>query len=187
VITFSVTLISLIVNLGLTGNYVGAVDREGYATLALSAVDRRQVLLSANLIALLFVLIIYVPVTVVVALLSGTWLVIPAGLYIGVCIQVGGSPAYNLASILGPFRAQLHISGRRSRGNLWGMLAWMVGAVPVLALTVVPFLFWRPGLILTMPLGVLYSVGVYVATLKPLARLLQVREYEILETVRVEQ
>jgi hypothetical protein len=102
---------------------------------------------------------------------------------LAVCLQIGGSPAYNLAAILGPFRAQLQFSGGRRRGNLWGMLAWIVSAAPVLALTVLPFLYWRPGLPLTLPLGLLYSAGLYVCTLGPLARLLQVREYEVLKAV----
>jgi len=186
VIAFAITLISLVVNLGLAANYLGAVDREGYATLALSAVDRRLVLLSANLAALLFVLVLYVPLTAVVALVSRSWAVIPLGLYLGLCVQIGGSPAYNLASILGPYRAQLQISGERSRGNLWGILAWLIAALPVLALTVLPYIFWRPRLALTMPLGALYSVVLYVATLKPLAQLLQRREYEILQAVAEE-
>jgi hypothetical protein len=187
VIAFCITLISLVVNLGLTANYLGAVDREGFATLALSAVDRRQMLLSANLIALLFVLAVYVPLIALVSLVSRAWAVVPIGLYLGVCIQIGGSPAYNLAAILGPYRAQLQISGERSRGNMWGMLAWLISALPVLALTVLPYLFWRPGLAITMPLGALYSIGLYVATLKPLARLLERREYEILKAVTIEE
>jgi hypothetical protein len=187
VIAFSISLISLVANLGLTANYLGAADREGFATLALSAVDRRQMLLSSNLIALLFVLAIYVPLTVLVSLVSRAWTAVPIGLYLGACIQIGGSPAYNLAAIMGPYRAQLQISGERRRGNLWGMLAWTVAALPVLALTIVPYFFWRPGLALTMPLGAAYSVALYAATLKPLARLLERREYEILRAVIVEE
>ena len=61
--------------------------------------------------------------------------------------------------------------------------AWSVSAVPVLALTVLPYLYWRPGLWLTLPLGAVYSVGLYVLTLGPLARLLQIREHEILKAV----
>jgi hypothetical protein len=141
------------------------------------------VLLSANLVALLFVLGIYGLLALLVAIVSRAWVVIPLGLYLGACIQIGGSPAYNLAAILTPFRAQLQISGKRSRGNLWGLLAWFVAALPVLALTVLPYLYWRPGLALTLPLGAAYSIGLYLATLKPLARLLQQREYEVLQAV----
>lgn len=187
VIAFSITVVSMVINLGLTANYLGAVDREGYASLALSAVDRRLILLSANLVALLFVLMLYVLMTTAVALVTRSWLVIPLGLYLGICVQIGGSPAYNLASILGPYRAQLQISGSRSRGNMWGMLAWLISALPVLALTVLPYLFWRPGLALTLPLGALYSIGLYVATLKPLARLLERREYEVIVAVAVQE
>ena len=67
------------------------------------------------------------------------------------------------------------------------MLAWFVSSVPVLALTALPYLFWRPGLALTLPLSALYSVGLYALTLKPLARLLQQREYAILEAITVQE
>jgi hypothetical protein len=183
VAAFSVSVISLVVNLGLTANYFGAVDREGYATPAHSGVDRRQVLLAANLISLLLVLGLCALLGLLVALATRAWIALPLGLYLAVCIQIGGSPAYNLAAILGPFRAQLQFSGGRGRGNLWGLLAWIVSAAPVLALTVLPYLYWRRGLPLTLPLGLIYSVGLYVLTLRPLARLLQVREYEVLEAV----
>jgi hypothetical protein len=187
VVAFSVAVVSLVVNLGLAANYFGAVDREGYGTLAQTAVDRRQVLLAANLVSLLFALSLCLPLALIVALVTRTWVVLALGLYLGLCIQIGGAPAYNLASILGPYRAQLRISGSRSRGNLWGMLAWFVSAAPVLALTVVPYLYWRPGLVLTLPLGALYSVGLYLVTLKPLARLLRLREHEILKAVAVQE
>ena len=52
---------------------------------------------------------------------------------------------------------------------------------------VLSYIFWRPGLILTLPLGVVYSLGLYVLTLKPLARLLQRREHAILEAVTAEE
>jgi hypothetical protein len=186
-VAFAVTLISLVVNLGLAANYFGAVDREGFAALALSAVDRRQVLLSANLAALLLVGMLYLPLTLAIALVSRFWSVLPLGLYLGLCIQIGGSPAYNLAAIVGPYRTQLRFSGGRQRGNLWGMLAWFVSVLPVLALTALPYLFWRPGLVLALPLSGLYSIGLYVLTLKPLAQLLQRREYVILEAVTVQE
>ena len=96
-------------------------------------------------------------------------------------------PAYNLAAIVGPYRAQLKFSAGRQRGNLWGLLAWLVSAPPVLALIVLPYVFWKPGLALTLPLGAVYSLGLYALTLKPLARLLQRREYTILEAVTAEE
>jgi len=51
---------------------------------------------------------------------------------------------------------------------------------------VLPYIYWRPGLFLTLPLGAAYSLGLYMGTLKPLARLLQRREHEILMAVAVE-
>jgi hypothetical protein len=187
VVAFAVSVISLVTNLGLAANQFGAADREGYGTLALSGVDRRQVLLAANLISLAFVLLPYLLLVLIVALVSRTWAVVPLGLYLGLCMQIGGLPAYNLAAIVGPYRAQLEMSGNRSRGNLWGVLAWSVAALPVLALTVLPYAYWRPGLVLTLPVGALYCVILYVATLKPLARLLQKREYEILRAIALRE
>ena len=102
-------------------------------------------------------------------------------------MQVGGAPAYNLAAIVGPYRTQLKFSGGRQQGNLWGMLAWALSAPPILALIVLPYIFWRPALVVTLPLGIVYSVGLYLLTLKPLARFLQRREHAVLEAVTREQ
>jgi hypothetical protein len=66
---------------------------------------------------------------------------------------------------------------------MWGFLAWGLSALPILALIVLPYIFWRPGLLITLPLGIIYSLGLYILTLKPLARLFQRREYAILEAV----
>ena len=183
---FILTLTSMTINLGLTANYWGTIDREGFATLALSAIDRRQTLLSANLAVLLYAGVQFLLLCLGIAILTGQWVVLPLGVYLGLCLQVGGAPAYNLAAILGPFRTQLKYSGGRQRGNLWGMLAWAVSAPPVLALIVLPYLFWQPGLIITLPLGVLYSAALYGFTLKPLAGLLMRRESAVLEAITAE-
>jgi hypothetical protein len=183
---FGITIVSMVVNMGMTANYFGVMDREGFGTLALSPPDRRQIILSANLVALLFVGVQYLVLLLGVAILTRAWMVLPLGLYLGLCMQAGGSPAYNLAAIMGPYRAQLRSVGGRQRGNLWGMLAWAVSAAPVLALIVLPYIFWRPGLWITLPVGAAYSVGLYLLTLKPLTAMLQRREYDIFEAVTVE-
>jgi hypothetical protein len=167
---FVITMSNMAVNMGLTANYFGTIDREGFATLALSPSDRRYLILSANL-----------------AVLSGSWAVFPLGMYLGLCLQVGGAPAYTLAAIIGPYRTQLKFSGGRQRGNLWGMLAWLTSATPVLALIALPYALWKPGLVLTLPLGAVYCLGLYILTLKPLAKLLQRREYTILQAVTAEE
>jgi hypothetical protein len=177
----------MVVNLSMTANYFGAIDREGFATLALSALDRGHVILSANLSVTLLAGLQILVLSLGIALLSNLWVVLPLGLYLGLCLQVGSAPAYNLAAIIGPYRAQLKFSGGRQRGNLWGLLAWLVSAPPVLALIALPYIFWKPGLALTLPLGAIYSLGLYALTLKPLARLLQRREYAILEAVTAEE
>jgi hypothetical protein len=183
---FAVTVVGMIVNMGITANYFGAVDREGFATLALCAHDRRHVILSANLIVTLFAGALWLVLLSGIALLTRYWVVLPLGLYLALCMQLGSAPAYNLASIVGPYRTQLKFRGRQ-RGNLWGMLAWLISAPPVLAMVVLPFIFWRPGLVLTLPLGAVYSVGLYVLTLGPLARLLERREHTLLEAVTTQE
>ena len=70
---------------------------------------------------------------------------------------------------------------------MWGMLAWLVSAPPVLLLIVVPYVLWRPALFLTLPLGLVYSVGLYALTLRPLARMLQPREHAILKAVTTQE
>jgi hypothetical protein len=175
------------VNMAMTANYFGTIDREGFAMLALSALDRRQVILSANLAVLMYTSALWLAFSLGIAALTRHWVSFPLILYLGLCLQIGGSPAYTLAAIIGPYRTQLKFSRSRRQGNLWGMLAWFVSAPPVLAVIVLPCIFWRPGLILTLPLGALYSVGVYVLTLKPLARLLQRREYDILLAVTTQE
>jgi hypothetical protein len=180
---FIITMASMAINLGLTANYFGAIDREGFVTVALSVSDRRLVLLSANMAVLVYTGLQWLVITLVIALLTKSWVVLPLGLYLGLCLQLGSTPAYNLAAIIGPYRAQLKFRGGRQRGNMWGMLAWLVSAPPVLALIVLPYVFWKPGLLLTLPLGLLYSLGLYGFTLKPLARLLGRREHDVLAAV----
>jgi hypothetical protein len=182
-----ITMVGMTINLGLTANYFGTIDREGFATLALSALDRRHLILSANLTTLLYAGLQYLMISLGIALLTNFWVVLPLGIYLGLCLQTGGTPAYNLAAIIGPYRTQLKFSGGRRRGNLWGMLAWLISAPAILALIMLPYVFWKPGLVLTLPLGAIYSLGLYVLTLKPLARLLQRREHAILEAVTVEE
>jgi len=182
----AVTMTSMVVNLGLTSNYFGAVDRDGFATLAFSALDRRLILISANLAASTFAVALYAVWLLLTALAFRSWTILPLGLYLGICIQLGGMPAYNLAAIIGPYRTQLKFSRSRQRGNLWAILAWVMAAAPILGLIVLPYIYWRPGLFLTLPLGAAYSLGLYMGTLKPLARLLQRREHEILMAVAVE-
>jgi hypothetical protein len=184
---FAITMVGMTVNLGMTANYFGSTDREGFATLALSPLDRRYVILSTNLAVLLYTSLQILALSLGIALLARFWAVLPLGLYLGLCLQVGGAPAYNLAAIIGPYRTQLKFGGGRQRGNVWGMLAWLVSAPPVLALVVLPYIFWKPGLVLTLPLGAIYSLGLYALTLKPLARLLQRREYAILEAVTAQE
>jgi hypothetical protein len=184
---FVIMMSNMAVNMGLTANYFGTIDREGFATLALSPSDRRYLILSANLAVLLYAGLQVFVTALGIALLSGSWAVLPLGTYLGLCLQVGGAPAYTLAAIIGPYRTQLKFSGGRQRGNLWGMLAWLTSATPVLALIALPYVLWKPGLVLTLPLGAVYCLGLYILTLKPLAKLLQRREYTILQAVTAEE
>ncbi len=183
---FVVMMVSMAFNMGLTSNYFGSIDREGFGTLAFSGVDRRWVILSANLIMLFLSTGLLALALIVLMLFTKSWVVLPLGVYLGICMQIGGAPAYTLAALIGPYRAQLKMGSNRN-GNLWGMLAWAISTPPVLALIVLPYIYWRPGLILTLPLGLIYSVGLYALTLKPLAALMQRREHAILEAVTAQE
>jgi hypothetical protein len=181
---FICTMAGMAINMGLTANYFGTIDREGFATLSLTASDRRHTFVAANLIALLYAGVQYLAMALTMALVTRNWAVLPLGVFLGLCLQIGGSPAYNLASVIGPYRAQLMFSsGARQRGNLWGILAWLVTAPPILALVVLPYIFWKPGLGITLPIAAAGTIGFYLLTLKPLARLLQRREHAILAAI----
>jgi hypothetical protein len=184
---FIITMSGMAINMSLTANYFGAIDREGFGTLTASPLDRRYTILSANLAMLVYVGAQTLLISLVIALVTGYWPVLPLGLYTGLCLQIGGTPAYNLAAILGPYRTQLKFSRGRQRGNLWGILTWLISAPPILALIALPYVLWRPALALTLPLGAVYSLGLYALTLKPLARLLQRREHTILQAVIAEE
>ncbi|MBN1874395.1 MAG: hypothetical protein JXA33_09200 [Anaerolineae bacterium] len=185
--SFSISLMSMIINMAVTSNYFGLIDREGFGTLALSGVDRRQMIVAANLTSSLLAMVLYAIVLTLITIFTRTWFILPLGLYMGLCMQIGGAPVYTLAAILAPYRTQLKFSaGTHQRGNIWGMVAWLIAALPVVILFVLPFLLWKPGLWLTLPLAALYSGGAYALTLAPLARLLQRREHSILEAVRTE-
>jgi hypothetical protein len=176
-------LIGMGINIAMAANYFGTFDREGFATLVASPVDRRYTLLSANLATLLYALAQDSVVLIVIAALTRSWRILPLALFLGVCLQIGHLPPCNLASILAPYRTQLKFTSGRRHGNLWGMVAWFVSAPPVLLLIIAPYLFWRRGLVLTLPLAALYTGTLYVLTLGPLARLLRRREHRILEAV----
>lgn len=184
---FIIGMMSMMINMSITSNYFGIIDREGFGALALSPVDRRQIIVSANTIAFLVAMALYTPLLVGIGVFTHAWIVIPLGLCLGLCLQIGGSPLYTLAAIIGPYRMQLQFtSGTRQRGNLWGILAWLISGIPMALLLVLPYIFWKPALFITVPVAILYSVGVYALTLKPLAKLLQSREHAILEAVITE-
>jgi hypothetical protein len=177
------TLSSLSTNMALTTNHFGTFDRDGFSSVALSPVDRRHVLVSANLSILIFVLAQDLLLALPIAALSGRWLVLPLGMFFGLCVQVSIFPVCSLVAILVPYRTQLGFTGGHRGGNLWGLAAWVISALPVLAMVVLPYLFWQPAWAITLPLAVLYSGLVYVLTLQPLSRLLAHREHVILEAV----
>ncbi len=184
---FIVVLLSMIINMNTLSNYFGTIDREGFGALALSPVDRRQIIVAANAMVFLVTSAMYTLLLVLIGAFTQTWVVVPLGLCLGLCMQISSSPLYTLAAIIGPYRMQLQFtSGTRQRGNMWGMLAWLVSDIPMALLLVLPYIFWKPALFITVPVAIVYSVGLYALTLKPLAKLLQSREHAILEAVITE-
>jgi hypothetical protein len=181
-------LVLVSANLGtsnLAANYFGAVDREGLAGLLLTPVDRRLVLLSSNAITLLFTMAQSLVLLLLVAILTGSWIVLPWGLYAALCLHFGSMPLYHLSSILAPYRAPLQAWGGRG-GNMGVFAAWMLGTPPLMALFLLPPLFWPPGQFIALPLAAVYAFGLYSVTLKPLAALIDRRAHQILEAVTEE-
>ena len=181
IVCFFMALIFFVMNATISANYFGTIDREGLATLALTPLDRRWVLLSANLAMLALAAVAYLLLALAVVIVTGRWALAPLALLMAFCLQVSCAPAFNLAAILGPYRMQLKMQGRQ-RGNLWGFLG-ALASPPVLILFAVPYVFWMPGLWITVPLALIYSAGAYWLTIKPLAEQLQKREYAILAAV----
>jgi hypothetical protein len=183
VLVLVLTILTMITGISLTANYYGTVDREGFSTLALAPVDPRFIVLSSNLIVWLYTSFQIAIASVGIALATRSWDVLPVGVILGMCLQIGGAPAYNLAAIIGPYRAQLSFTKTDQQGNGWGLLAWVLSAPPVLAMVSLPYIFWKPALFFTLPLCILYSVGLYALTLKPLGRLLLSRSHAIFAAV----
>jgi hypothetical protein len=178
-------LVLVSANLGtsnLIANYFGAVDREGFISLVLTPVDRRYVLLSANALAFVFALGQSLVLLVLVAALTGNWLVLPWGLLFALCLHLGTAPLYTLASILTPYRAPMQAWGG-SNGNMGSFLAWTVGTPLPLVLFLLPHILWPPGQIITLPLALAYGLGLSALTLRPLARLVDRRTHQIAEAI----
>ncbi|MEJ2210890.1 MAG: hypothetical protein P8129_17885, partial [Anaerolineae bacterium] len=173
-------LVLVSANLGtsnLIGNYFGAVDREGFVSLMLTPVDRRYVLLSANLLALIFALAQSLVLLILVGALTGNWLVLPWGLLFALCLHLATAPLYTLASILTPYRAPMQAWGSNN-GNIGTFLAWMVGTPIPMALFILPIFLWKPGQLITLPLAMAYGGGLFALTLGPLARLVDRRSHQ---------
>jgi len=178
-------LLTVAANLALTSissNYFGTVDRDGLATLLLSPVDRRYVLISGNLAALVLAMALSLLFLLPVALLSGMWVVIVGGVVLALLLNVSAAPLYTLVGILGARRQNVE-NWNQDTGNLWTLLAWPFAIAPALLLVVVPYLLWRPALLVTLPLAVVYAVGLNLLTLRPLARLLDRRAGQIVQAV----
>ncbi|NLF11758.1 MAG: hypothetical protein GX597_08210 [Anaerolineaceae bacterium] len=181
-------LVLVSANLGtstLAADYLGTIDREGLAGLLLTPVDRRLVLLSSTSVTLLLGMAQSLVLLVAVAIFTGSWIVLPWGLYFALCLHFGTMPLYHLSSILAPYRAPLQAWGGKG-GNLGVFIAWTVGTPPIVALFVLPALLWPPAQIVTLPLAAVYAFGLYALTLKPIATLMDRRTHQILEAVTEE-
>lgn len=181
----ALVLLVVSTNLAMTnsaGNYFGAVDREGFAALVLSPSDRRYTLLAANFATLLLTMAIDFVFSLLVAVASARPGLFPLGLLLAFCLHLATAPAFNLASVIGPYRDKLDTWGS-NQGNLWTLIAWVVASPPPLLLVALPYLLWRPGLWITLPLTVVYGVGLYALTLRPVANLMDRRSDRILAAV----
>lgn len=180
---FLVFMLNMMFNIGLTGNYFGAVDREGFGSLVTSPLIGAQILLSFNGVMALFVLGASSIIFTVMAAITNNWAALPLWLYAMLALQISTTPIYTFASIVGPYRMEMKYGARNRRGNMWGFLAWIVGVIPIGIMVAAPYFTWKPALIVTLPLSAVYSVGVYLLSLKPLGRLLQQRQHTILDRI----
>ena len=176
-------MVSMSLNIGLSANYFGTIDREGFGSLMVTGTDRRLVILSANLATLLLAMVAYGLTIFVVLMIQGTWDMLPLLLFLTVAMQISSTPAYTLVAILAPYRATLGSGMQRQGGNIWGLVAWAVSAPPVAILVLVPRYFMPELLWVTIPLSILYTVGIYMATLKPLAGMMLQREGTLFEAI----
>ncbi|MBN2001765.1 MAG: hypothetical protein JXA21_00300 [Anaerolineae bacterium] len=180
---FLLFMLNMTFNIGLTGNYFGAIDREGFGTLATAPSRWPQVLLAFNSVVTLFVLTTSFVIFAIIAAVTHAWAALPLWLYTTLVLQISTTPIYTFASIMGPYRMELKYGAQNRRGNMWGFLAWIVGLIPVGIMVVAPYFTWRPALIVTLPLSAIYSIGFYLLTLKPLGKLLQQRQHVVLERI----
>ena len=174
----------IIINLStanFTSNWFGSVDREGFATLMVSSVERRYIWMSANLATLALGLGQCVVILAVLALIARSPAPLLWGTYLALCLHVSTAPAYNLTSALAPYRTRMEFSNQG--GNIWIMFAWLFGSAPVMALFMIPPFLWEPGSIITLPLAGVFSACLYIFTLRPLSRLLDRRTHQILQAV----
>lgn len=169
-----------------SANYYGAVDREGFAGLMLAPVDRRWLLLSQGLVTLALTLVLTLPLLVLAAILFGVWALVPWGVLAMVCLHYSMLPAYELVGMVSPFRAQMTLSNK-NQGNLWMVLAWCFASLPVLALTLLPWVWSPAAAVAGLALAALYSAALYTFTLRPLAGFLGRRTFQILEVVAREE
>jgi hypothetical protein len=176
-------MVSMTLNVGLSANYFGTIDREGFGSLMVTGIDRRLVILSANLVTLLLAVVAYGLPLIVVLMMQGTWDMLPLLLFLAVTMQISSTPAYTLAAILAPSRASLSAGMQRQGGNIWGLIAWGVSSLPVAILVLVPRYFNPAFLWVTIPFCTVYTLGIYIITLKPLAGLMLRRESALFEAI----
>ena len=110
-----------------TSNYFGSVDREGFASLMVSSVDRRYIWLSANLMTFVLAMLQSIVLLIIVAIVGRSWLVLPWGIIFAICLHIATAPAYNVTSILAPYRARMDFTNQG--GNIWIMFAWIIGTL----------------------------------------------------------
>ena len=184
--------IPLVGSAGLLFNLFG-YDREGLASLFLSSASRRRILAGANVVVAIFVLGEVMFVSLFVWFFFKRWEFWLQTLLVLLVLLPILAAVGNFCSILVPYyvmrdRRGLHQAGM-ARVWLWGVsnlfamaLAFMLAMPAVLALTSLPILLRdRAHLWWITPVGLAYSLGLYLLSLRYGSRLLLSREPEILK------
>ena len=167
------------------------LERQGLQTLFLFPIKPRHVLFAKNLVIGGLAVVLQVLSVVALSAISGGWSNAPAALAVGVAADLVMLGCGNVTSVLLPFRVRQMHTGANTISSENGclrsllmqvvLLATALLLVPVGAALVLPLLFERAVLLaVTLPLSLVYGLGLYLLATWLIAPQLLTRAPEIL-------
>jgi hypothetical protein len=171
-------------------NQLAILDHRGLGALLMAPVPRLYILAAHNTVLVLVSLAATCLVSLLFAVASREALALPAGLAGALLTGLPFVGLGNLTSVFLPYKVDLErgrAAANEARAPLLAVLPLTFGlplvAAPAIALIVVPWLLYRPALVVTGPLALAYSLGIYLVMLKIAARGLARREETVLQAV----